>query len=61
MNAGKKAAQLAVDTSAEFAVKAIEDAHRSTIDAFDEMQKAKMVKLRGDPASLAAHLARLTS
>jgi len=56
--ASAEARTLEVDTSTELAVEAIEGRYREEIAQMDETRKAKLQKLRKDPAALSRFLVR---
>lgn len=59
IDAGRVAAANAAKLGTEQARAAVEEAHKQTIAALDERQKARARELESDPASLARFLVRV--
>lgn len=61
IDAGAKAAEVALKEGHGMALNLLEEQHRETIDALEEAQKKKVDKLREDPRAMARWLERLAS
>jgi hypothetical protein len=59
IDAGRAAAANAAKLGTEQARAAVEEAHKATIDALDDRQKAEAHVLQSDPAALARYLTRI--